>query len=80
MKHSPRPWSIRRSSTGRTAIVASDNLEVAFVLRSATYGASNASLIAAAPELLLALKEISGKLKAEEMLDIANAAISKLEI
>jgi len=79
MKHSPSPWTIRRSSTGRTAIVANDNLEVVFVLRSASYGADNATLIAAAPDLLQALKEISEKSYAEEMRDIANAAISNLE-
>jgi hypothetical protein len=79
MNHSPRPWSIRKSSNGRTTIVSSDNLEVAFVLRSASYGADNAKLIAAAPDLLHALKEISRKSKAGEMLDIANAIISEVE-
>ena len=79
MNHSPSPWSLRRSATGRTTIVASDNLEVAFVLRSAAYGSDNAELIAAAPDLFYALKEIAGKSDVAEMLRIANEAISKFE-
>lgn len=58
-KHTPGPWSISRDvMTSKTDIVAPDrsDLPVARILRASPEPDGNAHLIAAAPELLEALK------------------------
>jgi hypothetical protein len=78
MQTSPAPWSVRHSGTGRTAIVADDNVEVAFVLSHPKYHDGNANLIAAAPALLRALEQVSRSSKAEDSRQIATTAMQIL--
>lgn len=77
MNFSPAPWKVRKSGTGRTAIVASDNLEVAFVFRNAQNGDGNAALIAAAPHLLQALEALLPRIEEPKMSEIAEDAIAR---
>lgn len=77
MESSPGPWTIRKSGTGRTAIVAADNLEVAFIFRNQRYGAGNASLISAAPDLVEALESILPGLDDPKLVDTVVQAIAK---
>jgi hypothetical protein len=77
MEHSPGPWTVRKSGTGRTAIVAADNLEVAFIFRNKRFGAGNAGLIAAAPDLVEALERILPSIEDPKLADIAAEAIAK---
>ena len=73
--HTPGPWSVETKGS-RHFIDGADELTVAYVDRAGvrerqTYEA-NAQLIAAAPELLAALREIESKLNAllcERVLD-----------
>ena len=77
MDYSPPPWSIRKSGTGRTTIVADDNLEVAFVLRHPDHEMGNAQLIAAAPYLLQALEIIVKESTDSDIVELATLALSK---
>jgi hypothetical protein len=77
MEYSPPPWSIRKSGTGRTTIVATDNLEVAFILSHHKFGEGNAFLIAAAPHLLQALEAIVDGIRDPALLKIAKSAIAR---
>jgi hypothetical protein len=77
VEHSSGPWSVRKSGTGRTAIVAADNLEVAFIFRNQRFGAGNAGLVAAAPDLLDALERVLPAIQDPKMVEVAANAIAR---
>ena len=82
-EHTPGPWRIRRAKIINTPeeesaepIVIADVYHHSYENREA-----NSALIAAAPELLDALQNIcAGKLDADEMKEIARAALSKARV
>lgn len=93
-QHTPGPWRVRKDGSGRLARVSDETHEFDCVVtpslhRDAELMEANARLIAAAPELLSALKTIAGVVGdqlAEEhddgslyALAIALAAIEKAE-
>ena len=88
MKHTPGPWVIGLETTDDTAqIIGHDGGHIAYIERDPV--AANANLIAAAPDLLLALKAFKywadtytstrDALRCEEATALAEAAIAKAE-
>lgn len=77
-KHTPGPWRTTRFTGNKSwTIQRSDTHEA---LASVRTGEANARLIAAAPEMLEALKEARGWIElAEDMCRDTSAALSKID-
>jgi hypothetical protein len=90
MSHTPGPWTFQDDATfstlGDKRIVGADRISPAIVFGGISESAANAALIAAAPELLLALDLIlgigrkdHGNPKYDGIYATARAAIAKAE-
>lgn len=80
-KHTPGPWRVERHQRGRIVVVEPEGCTVAQIVANAgnRYVPHNASLIAAAPDLLAALLEIVAiSDRKHDAWDRARAAIAKV--
>lgn len=77
-KHTPGPWVATRDRYGVT-VRAVDRKPIADIWQNGDNPDANASLIAAGPEMLAALKLISGMDIYHEALAAVDAAIAKAE-
>lgn len=76
MSHTPGPWGVKRGQSCLHVVSADDSMHTGCISFSGN-GAANARLIAAAPELLSALKLMVEHYG--DPLKVARAAIAKAE-
>lgn len=77
-RHTAEPWVVTRDRYGVT-VRAADRKPIADIWQNGDNPDANASLIAAAPGMLAALKLISGMDIYHEALAVVDAAIAKAE-
>lgn len=89
-KHTPGPWTVRNDfKLPKTYVCSTDGLKVARMMWDTKDGESNARLIAAAPDLLWALRyaamfisyseALSESKGAKDVLRVLDSAIAKAE-